>query len=62
MTKMSGTQIGQISIHQGLSYSDAKDLVCQVEPNQKLIEFKDEAVATFNRRTDEFKKLLSEKK
>jgi len=55
-----GTQVGQITIHQGLSYSEAKDLIVSVV-DQKLIEFKDEAVATFDKRTDEFKKLLSEK-
>lgn len=55
-----GTQVGQLTIHQGLSYSDAKDLIVSVV-DQKLIEFKDEAVETFNERTDEFKKLLSEK-
>ena len=55
-----GAQVGQITVHQGLSYSEAKDLIVSVV-DQKLIEFKDEAVATFNERTDEFKKLLSEK-
>jgi hypothetical protein len=55
-----GTQVGQIVVHQGLSYSEAKDLVVSVV-NQKLVEFKDEAATVFNKRTDEFKALLSEK-
>lgn len=54
------TQVGQITVNQGLSYSEAKDLIVSVV-DQKLIEFKDEAVTIFNNRTDEFKKLLSEK-
>lgn len=55
-----GAQVGQITVHQGLTYSEAKDLIVSVV-DQKLIEFKDEAAATFNKRTNEFKVLLSEK-
>lgn len=54
------TQVGQIIINQGLSYSEARDLIVSVV-DQKLIGFKDEAVTIFNKRRDEFKKLLSEK-
>lgn len=55
-----GTQVGQITVHQGLTYTEAKDLIVSVV-DQKLIEFKDDAAATFNKRTEEFKALLSEK-
>jgi len=54
------TQIGQINIKQGLTYSEAKDLVISVI-DQKLIAFEDEAKATYDLRTDEFKKLLTSK-
>ena len=54
------TKIEQVTINQGLSYSDAKDLIASVV-DQKLTEFKDEAQTTFNQRTSEFKALLSEK-
>jgi len=54
------TQVGQIIVNQGLSYSDAKDLIISVV-DQKMITFKDEAKTTFDQRTGEFKKLLSEK-
>lgn len=53
-------QIGQVNIQHGLTYSEARDLVSSVV-DQKLIEFKDEAESTYNQRTDEFKKLLTEK-
>lgn len=55
-----GAQVGQITVHQGLTYSEAKDLIVSVV-DQKLIEFKDEAAVTFNKRTAEFKDILSEK-
>jgi hypothetical protein len=55
-----GTQIGQVNIQQGLSYTEAKDLIVSVV-DQKMIAFKDEAKATFEQRTGEFKRLLSEK-
>lgn len=55
-----GAQVGHVTVHQGLTYSEAKDLIVSVV-DQKLIEFKDEAAATFNKRTEEFKALLSEK-
>lgn len=55
-----GAQVGQITVHEGLSYSEAKDLILSVV-DQKLVEFKDEAATTFKKRTDEFKMLLSEK-
>jgi len=55
-----GAQVGQITVHQGLSYSEAKDLIVSVV-DQKLIEFNGEAMATFNKRINEFKTLLSEK-
>lgn len=54
------TQIGQVNIQQGLTYSEAKDLVISVV-DQKLISFKDEAKAIYDQRTDEFKKLLTDK-
>lgn len=55
-----GTQIGQVNIQQGLSYTEAKDLIVSVI-DQKMIAFKDEAKATFEQRTGDFKQLLSEK-
>lgn len=53
-------QVNYTTVHQGLTYSDAKDLIVSVI-DQKLIKFKDEAEVIFNKRTDEFKALLSEK-
>lgn len=53
-------QIGQVNIQHGLTYSEAKDLVSSVV-DQKLIAFKDEAESTHIQRTDEFKKLFTEK-
>lgn len=54
------TQIGQVNIQHGLTYSEAKDLVTSVV-DQKLIAFKDEAKSIYTQRTEEFKKLLTEK-
>lgn len=53
-------QIGQVNIQQGLTYSEAKDLIISVV-DQRLIDFKDEAEAIYNERTSEFKNLLTEK-
>ena len=54
------TQIGQVNIQQGLSYSEAKDLIVSVV-DQKLIAFKDEAKVTYDQRTEKFKKLITDK-
>lgn len=53
-------QIGQVNIQNGLTYTEAKDLVNSVV-DQKLVEFKDEAESTYIQRTNEFKQLLAEK-
>lgn len=54
------TQIGQVNIHQGLTYSEAKDLIVSVV-DQKLVAFKDEAVTIYKERANEFVKLLTER-
>ncbi|MFH1048173.1 MAG: LPO_1073/Vpar_1526 family protein [Patescibacteria group bacterium] len=54
------TQIGQLNIQRGLTYSEVKDLVISVV-DQKLISFHDEAKTIYDKRTDEFKKLLMDK-
>lgn len=54
------TQIGQLNIQQGLTYTEAKDLVISVV-DQKLMAFKDEAIVVYDHRTEEFKKLLTGK-
>lgn len=53
-------QIGQVNIQQGLTYSEAKDLIVSVV-DQKLIAFKNEAEAIYDGRVNEFKKSLTEK-
>jgi len=54
------TQIGQVNIRQGLTYTEAKDLIVSVV-GQKLIAFRDEAKAIYEERANEFIKLLTEK-
>ena len=54
------TQIGQLNIQQGLTYSEVKDLVTSVI-DQKLIAFKDEAKVIYYQRTEKFKKLITDK-
>ena len=54
------TQIGQVNIHQGLSYTEAKDLIVSVV-DQKLVAFRDEAKAVYEERANEFVKLLISK-
>lgn len=54
------TQIGQVNIRQGLTYSEAKDLIVLVV-DQKLVAFRNEAVAIYKERTNEFVKLLTER-
>lgn len=53
-------QIGQINIQQGLTYSEAKDLIVSVV-DQKLIAFEDEAKVIYDVRINEFKNLLTDK-
>lgn len=52
-----GTQIAQVNIQHGLSYTEAKDLIESVV-DQKLIAFKDEAKTLYRERVDEFTKVL----
>jgi len=52
-----GAQIGQVNIRQGLSYSEAKDLIESVV-DQKLIAFKDEAKTLYQARVNEFSSAL----
>ena len=52
-----GAQIGQINIHQGLTFSEAKDLIESVV-DQKLIAFKDEAKMLYQERVNEFSRAL----
>lgn len=54
------TQIGQVNIQQGLSYTEAKDLIASVV-DQKLVAFRDEAKAIYEERANEFVKLLISK-
>ena len=54
------TQIGQLNIRQGLTYTEAKDLIVSVV-DQKLIAFRDEAEIVYKERANEFVKLLTEK-
>lgn len=54
------TQIGQVNIHQGLSYTEAKDLIVSVV-DQKLVAFRDEAKAIYKERANEFVRLLTSK-
>lgn len=54
------TQIGQLNIRQGLTYTEAKDLIISVV-DQKLIAFRDEAKSVYEERASEFVKLLTEK-
>lgn len=53
-------QIGQVKIQNGLTYTEAKDLINSVV-DQKLVAFKDEAEIVYIQRTNEFKQLLKEK-
>lgn len=53
-------KISQLNIQHGLTYSEAIDLVTFVV-DQKRIAFKDEAAAIYTQRTEEFKKLLTDK-
>lgn len=53
-------QIGQANIQQGLTYSEAKDLI-ELVVDPKLSALKDEAEATYNGRVNEFKNLFTEK-
>jgi len=50
-------QVNQLSIQQGLTYSEAKDLIVSVI-DQKLIAFRDEAKEVYDARVKEFVKLL----